>query len=55
MANNLISTVELVEKANNVLSKHAKLLSQAAIDAEKLNKAYGNLPSQFIKAQQTQN
>ena len=50
MANNLISTVELIEKANTVLSKHSKLLSQSAIDAEKLNKAYGNLPSQYIKS-----
>jgi len=48
MANNLLSTVELINKANEVLTKHLSLLTANAKEVERLNEQYKKLPSNYI-------
>lgn len=47
---NIIKFTELSEKLNEVLTKQMSVLGNAATNLEALNKAYGKLPSEYVKS-----
>jgi len=50
MANNILKTTELIEKATTILVKHAEILEKSAVSLSKLNTEYKKVPSEYIKA-----